>query len=200
MYVTKRQKEILDFITGFIQQRGYAPSLQEIGSRFGLSSLATVHKHLSRLEEKGLIRRSYNRGRSIELVPVNMTVEAVELPLLGLVAAGKPIEAVPEKETIAVPANMVGRRSTYVLQVKGDSMLDEQIRDGDYVVVEERTTAENGETVIALLKGEEVTLKKFYRENGYIRLQPANPAMKPIRVKEEDLRIQGIVIGVLRKY
>ena len=195
MYVTKRQKEILDFITGFIQQRGYAPSLQEIGSRFGLSSLATVHKHLSRLEEKGLIRRSYNRGRSIEL-----TVEAVELPLLGLVAAGKPIEAVPEKETIAVPANMVGRRSTYVLQVKGDSMLDEQIRDGDYVVVEERTTAENGETVIALLKGEEVTLKKFYRENGYIRLQPANPAMKPIRVKEEDLRIQGIVIGVLRKY
>jgi repressor LexA len=200
MYVTKRQKEILDFITGFIQQHGYAPSLQEIGSRFGLSSLATVHKHLSRLEEKGLIRRSYNRGRSIELVPVNMTVEAVELPLLGLVAAGKPIEAVPEKETIAVPANMVGRRSTYVLQVKGDSMLDEQIRDGDYVVVEERTTAENGETVIALLKGEEVTLKKFYRENGYIRLQPANPVMKPIRVKEEDLRIQGIVIGVLRKY
>jgi repressor LexA len=200
MYLTKRQKEILDFITGFIQQRGYAPSLQEIGSRFGLSSLATVHKHLSRLEEKGLIRRSYNRGRSIELVPVRMTVESVELPLLGLVAAGKPIEAVPGEETIAVPATMVGRRSTYVLQVKGDSMLDEQIRDGDYVVIEERTSAENGETVIALLKGEEVTLKKFYRENGYIRLQPANPAMKPIRVKEEDLRIQGIVIGVLRKY
>jgi repressor LexA len=200
MYATKRQKEILDFITGFIQQHGYAPSLQEIGSRFSLSSLATVHKHLNRLEEKGFIRRSYNRGRSIELVPVNMTVEAVKLPLLGLVAAGKPIEAVPEKETIAVPANMVGRRSTYVLQVKGDSMLDEQIRDGDYVVVEERTSAENGETVIALLRGEEVTLKKFYRENGYVRLQPANPVMKPIRVKEEDLRIQGIVIGVLRKY
>lgn len=200
MYLTKRQKEILDFITSFIQRRGYAPSLHEIGNHFNLSSLATVHKHLSRLEEKGLIRRSYNRGRSIELVPVKMRVEAVEIPLLGLVAAGKPIEAIQEEETIAVPANMVGRRSTYVLQVKGDSMLDEQIRDGDYVVVEERTTAENGETVIALLKGEEVTLKKFYRENGFIRLQPANPAMKPLRVKEEDLRIQGIVIGVLRKY
>src|SRR3990167_1046282 len=172
--LTKRQREILDYLNEFIQQHGYAPSLEEIGRRFSLSSLATVHKHLSNLQEKGFIRRAWNRSRSVELIPVHANARSLELPLLGYVAAGAPIEAVTGSETIAVPENLVGKRDTYVLQVKGDSMIDEQIRDGDYVVVEDRKTATNGEMVIALLGGAEVTLKKFYRDNGRVRLQPAN--------------------------
>ena len=150
--LTKRQREILDFLNEFIQQHGYAPSLEEIGRRFNLSSLATVHKHLTNLQEKGFIRRAWNRSRSVELVPARLGSRAVELPLLGYVAAGAPIEAVVGNETIAVPEDLVGKRDTYVLRVKGDSMIDEQIRDGDYVIVEDRKTAENGEMVIALLR------------------------------------------------
>jgi repressor LexA len=199
--LTKRQREILDFLNDFIQQHGYAPSLEEIGRRFGLSSLATVHKHLTNLQDKGLIKRAWNRSRALELVPTQVTVQAVELPLLGRVAAGTPIEAVQATETIFVPEDMVGRKSTYVLQVKGDSMIEEQIRDGDYVIVEDRQTARDGEMVIALLEGENVTLKKLFREGeGRIRLQPANSRMKPLYVDQDDLRIQGVVIGVLRKY
>src|SRR5213083_3604463 len=143
--LTKRQREILDYLNEFIAQHGYAPSLEEIGRRFGLSSLATVHKHLTNLQEKGLIKRAWNRSRALELVPTEVTVRAVELPLLGRVAAGTPIEAVQASETIFVPEDMVGRRDTYVLQVKGDSMIDEQIRDGDYVIVEDRKAARDGE-------------------------------------------------------
>ncbi len=198
--LTKRQREILDFLSDFIQQHGYAPSLEEIGRRFGLSSLATVHKHLTNLQEKGFIKRAWNRSRSIELVPARLTGRAVELPLLGYVAAGAPIEAVTTTETIAVPESLVGRRSTYVLRVRGDSMIDEQIRDGDLVIVEDRKTAENGEMVIALLRGTDVTLKKFYRENGRVRLQPANPAMAPIVVEASEVEIQGVVVGLMRKY
>jgi repressor LexA len=125
---------------------------------------------------------------------------AVELPMLGYVAAGAPIEAVAGSETIAVPEDLVGRRDTYVLRVRGDSMIDEQIRDGDFVVVEDRKTAENGEMVIALLGGSDVTLKKFYRDSGRVRLQPANPAMQPILVDPSSVQIQGVVVGVMRKY
>ena len=178
--LTKRQREIFDYLTDFIQQHGYAPSLEEIGKRFGLSSLATVHKHLTNLQEKGFIRRAWNRSRSVEVVPTK-TGRAVELPLLGYVAAGSPIEAVVGSESIAVPEDLIGKRETYVLRVRGDSMIDEQIRDGDFVIVEDRKTAENGEMVIALLEGSDVTLKKFYRENGHVRLQPANPSMSPHR-------------------
>ena len=135
MYLTRRQKEILDFLNGFIEREGYAPTIEEIAEHFSLRSLATVHKHLTNLQEKGLIRRAWNRSRALELVPTDMKVHAVELPLLGRVAAGSPIEAIEASETIFVPQNMVGRRETYVLQVKGDSMIDEQIRDGDYVIV-----------------------------------------------------------------
>src|ERR687898_2853445 len=183
MHLTRRQKEIFDFVGRHIGRKGYAPTIEEIGEHFGLSSLATVHKHLANLQEKGLIKRAWNRSRALELVPSEMTVRAVELPLLGRVAAGSPIEAIQATETIWVPEDMVGRGNTYVLQVKGDSMIDEQIRDGDYVIVEDRETARDGEMVIALLDGENVTLKKLYREPaGLIRLQPANAAMKPIFV------------------
>jgi repressor LexA len=198
--LTKRQREILDYLQEFIQQHGYAPSLEEVGRRFGLSSLATVHKHLTNLEEKGCIRRLWNRSRSVELLTARTGQRAVELPMLGYVAAGLPIEAVTGTETIAVPEDLVGRRDTYVLKVKGDSMIDEQIRDGDYVIVEDRKTAENGEMVIALLGGADVTLKKFYRENGRVRLQPANPAMQPMIVDAALVQLQGVVVGVMRKY
>jgi repressor LexA len=198
--LTKRQREILDYLSEFIQQHGYAPSLEEVGRRFGLTSLATVHKHLTNLQDKGCIKRTWNRSRSVELVGSRPAGRAVDLPLLGYVAAGVPIEAVAGSETIAVPEDFVGRRDTYVLRVRGDSMIDEQIRDGDYVVVEDRKSAENGEMVIALLRGSEVTLKKFYRENGRIRLQPANPTMRPILVEGDHVHIQGVVVGVMRKY
>src|SRR6478609_5333959 len=198
--LTKRQREILDYLNDFIQQHGYAPSLEEIGRRFGLSSLATVHKHLTNLQDKGFIKRAWNRSRSVELVSSRLGGRAVELPLLGYVAAGVPIEAVVGSETIAVPEDLVGKRDTYVLRVKGDSMIDEQIRDGDYVIVEDRRTADNGEMVIALLNGSDVTLTKRYRESGRIRLQPANPAMQPIIVQPDQVQVQGVVIGVMRRY
>ena len=200
MYLTRRQKEILDYLDRHISRKGYAPTIEEIGEHFGLSSLATVHKHLSNLQSKGLVKRDWNRSRALELVPTPVAVAAVELPLLGRVAAGSPIEAITASETIFVPEDMVGRRDTYVLQVKGDSMIDEQIRDGDLVVVEDRQTARNGEMVIALLDGTDVTLKKFYRENGHVRLQPANDAIEPIIVPAEAVQVQGVVVGVMRRY
>ena len=198
--LTKRQHEILDYLRDFIQQQGYAPSLEEIGRRFGLSSLATVHKHLTNLEEKGCIRRAWNRSRSVELLSARPGNRAIELPLLGYVAAGAPIEAITTSETIAVPQDLVGKKDTYVLRVRGDSMVDEQIRDGDFVIVEDRRTADNGEMVIALVGGTDVTLKKFYREAGRIRLQPANPAMQPLLLDPSQVQIQGVVSGVMRKY
>ncbi len=198
--LTKRQREILDYLNEFIDERGYAPSLEEIGRRFGLSSLATVHKHLTNLQDKGFIRRAWNRSRSVELVPSVMGGRALDLPLLGYVAAGAPIEAVVSAETVTVPEDLVGTRDTYALRVRGDSMIDEQIRDGDLVVVEDRQTAHNGEMVIALLDGADVTLKKFYRENGHVRLQPANERLQPIVVPADTVQVQGVVVGVMRRY
>jgi repressor LexA len=201
VHLTRRQKEILDFVAMHIETRGYAPTIEEIGDHFGLSSLATVHKHLTNLQQKGLIKRKCNRSRALELVPTEVTVRTVEVPLLGRVAAGTPIEAISSSETIFVPEDMLGRGETYVLQVKGDSMIDEQIRDGDYVIVENRQTARDGEMVIALLDGDNVTLKKLYRElGGVIRLQPANAQLDPLFVEAAKIRVQGVVIGVLRKY
>jgi repressor LexA len=200
VYLTRRQKEILSFVREHIEREGFAPTIEEIGGNFGLRSLATVHKHLSNLQDKGLLKRQTHRSRALELVSTDMGVRAVELPLLGRVAAGVPIEAVQATETIWVPEDLVGRQETYVLQVKGDSMIDEQIRDGDFVIVENRTEARDGEMVIALLDGENVTLKKLYREGARVRLQPANPTMAPLFVEASQMRIQGVVIGVLRKY
>jgi repressor LexA len=202
MPLTKRQKEILDYIESFIDDRGYAPSFEEIAESFGYSSLATVHEHLSNLERKGYIRKSYNESRSIELVGQESATPVVELPLLGAVAAGLPIEAIEEAETLAVPPDMISRRrDNYVLRVEGSSMIEEQIRDGDYIVVQAQDRAEDGQMVVALVGGESATVKKLYREaDGRVRLQPANPTMQPIFVDAHDLRIQGIVVGVIRKY
>jgi len=202
MPLTKRQREILDYIDGFIADQGYAPSFEEIAEHFGYSSLATVHEHLSNLERKGYIRKAYNESRSIELVEPGHGAATLELPLLGAVAAGLPIEAVPDNETVAVPPDMVRRqKENYVLRVEGNSMIEEQIRDGDYIVVQAQHTAEDGEMVVALVRGDSATVKKLYREpGGRIRLQPANPTMEPIIVDARDVRIQGVVVGVIRKY
>lgn len=202
MPLTKRQREILSFLTEYTDARGYAPSFEEIASRFNYNSLATVHEHLTNLERKGYIRRSYNESRAIEILPSEAFQRAVELPLLGLVAAGSPIEALSHQETIAVPDAFLRRSgSHYVLRVRGESMIDDHIEDGDYVVVNERQTADNGEMVIAMLEDAGATVKRYYRErDGRIRLQPANETMQPMYVHEDDVRIQGIVVGVLRRY
>jgi repressor LexA len=201
MFLTRRQKEILDHVRRHIERKGYAPTIEEIGEHFGLRSLATVHKHLANLQEKGLLRRQTYRSRALELVPAEVSRQSIELPLLGRVAAGVPIEAIQTVETVSVPENMVGRQETYALQVRGDSMIDEQIRDGDYVIVEKRPQANDGEMVIALLDGQNVTLKKLFREgDGRVRLQPANPQMTALIVPAASVSIQGIVVGVLRKY
>jgi repressor LexA len=200
VFLTKRQKELFDFLDGYLAQHGYAPTLEEIGSRFKLNSLATVHKHLTNLEQKGLIRRTWNHSRAIELVRQGTAKAAVELPLLGRVAAGRPIEALEAADSIAVPEDLIRRQNTFVLRVVGSSMIGDGILDGDYIVVEERPTAENGETVVATINGE-ATVKRFYRERpGRVRLQPANDAMEPLFVRDKDVDVRGVVVAVLRKY
>lgn len=202
MPLTRRQREILDYIEGYIAEHGYAPSFEEIARQFEFQSLATVHEHLTNLERKGYIRRTHNESRAIEIVPPKGQTGATELPLLGLVAAGEPIEAVTGGDAIAVPDELIPRRGrSYALKVRGRSMIDEQIKDGDYVVVHERNHADNGEMVIALVQGNSATVKRFYRESGgWIRLQPANPEHEPLRVHERDVLIQGVVVGVIRRY
>jgi len=206
MAITRRQREVYDFISEFVQKQGYSPSFEEIGEGLGLSSLATVHKHISNLEKKGLLTRDYNRSRSIDLLPpkgrlkqamsVNTTMV---LPLLGRIAAGQPIEAVETPETISL-ADFVRSKEVFVLEVRGDSMQDEHIMSGDYVLVEKAKTAHNGDIVVALVGGSDATLKRFYREGDSIRLQPSNATMQPIIVSAESVEVQGRVIGVLRKY
>lgn len=202
MPLTKRQREVLDFIADYIKSHRYAPSIEEIRQHFHLGSLATVHKHLKFLEKKKAIKRQAHQSRSIELLPTDefSFSRMAEVPLVGTIAAGQPIEAIEVPESLSIPEEMLGRGTTYVLKVRGESMIDEQIRDGDFVIIEERTNAENGETVVALLHDEEATLKKFYWEGSKVRLQPANPDIEPIIVDAEDVRIQGVVIGLLRKY
>jgi len=202
MPLTKRQREILTYLTSYTEQNGFAPSFEEIAESFRYSSLATVHEHLTNLERKGYIKRSYNESRAIEILPTEYNARSVELPLLGSVAAGSPIEMMEANETLAVPDSFIGRGGNhFVLRVRGNSMIEEQIRDGDFVVVNERQRADNGEMVIALVNGTSATVKKYYRErDGRIRLQPANDTMAPIYVHENDVSIQGIVVGVLRRY
>ncbi len=202
MALTRRQREILDFIEGFVRFRGYSPSFEEIAENFGYRSLATVHEHLSNLQEKGYIRKNYNESRSIELVETELKIAAVELPLQGAVAAGYPIEAIQDEECVCVPEDMIAGSTAehYVLRVRGDSMIDEQIRDGDFVIVQSRDTAYDGEMVIALVDGENATMKKLYREGAHVRLQPANPDLTPMYFEADRVAIQGIVIGVIRRY
>ena len=197
MHLTKRQREIYEYLRDHIRNRGYAPSIAEIGKQFHLSSPATVHKHVSHLEKKGLILKQQNLSRAIEVVPERGY--AASYPMLGEIVAGKPIEALDQQEVVELLPDD-GNKDIFVLRVKGNSMIEDHIQSGDYVIVERRNVAENGETVVALIDSDRATLKRFYRENGRIRLQPAHPSMKPIYLREGEFTIQGVVISVLRKF
>jgi len=199
MNLTPRQLEIVTFIREYFADHGYAPTMQEMADHLGVSR-PTVFEHIEALEAKGALQRQALRSRGIELAP-ELAGKASALPLVGRIAAGQPIEAIEEPEVLDLESLFRGRPGeTFVLQVRGDSMIEEQIRDGDYVIVEKRHDTRNGETVVALLDNGEATLKKFYREPDRIRLQPANAALRPIYVDPDGVRIQGVVIGVLRKY
>jgi repressor LexA len=207
MTLTKRQKEVLDFLVTFLNKHGYSPSFEEIGRSLRVTSLATVHKHITTLEKKGFIRRGYNQSRSIEILqlpkPVREQVsdrQVMELPLAGRIAAGRPLEAVEGNDTLSL-GDFARAGNSFVLQVKGNSMVEDHILDGDYIVVEQTQVANPGESVVALVRDSEATLKRFYREaGGKIRLQPANSEMHPIIVPAGEVKIQGRVVSVLRKY
>ena len=215
MALTKRQKQVYDFIADFVARNGYSPSFEEIGKGMELSSLATVHKHISNLEKKGLLKRDYNRSRSIDILApkgalkkslaaaaaassaANSAVHS--LPFMGRIAAGRPVETLENPETISL-ADITRSKDVYVLEVSGESMIDEHIMSGDYVLVEKTNTARNGEMVVALVDGNETTLKRLYKEDAQVRLQPSNATMPPIMVPAQAVAVQGRVIGVLRKY
>ena len=208
MALTKRQRQIYDFIAEFVESNGYSPSFEEIGAALGLSSLATVHKHINNLEAKKLLRRDYNRSRSIDVLPLPeglpsrarpLAVSGFELPLVGRIAAGRPIEQVETPETISL-TDFTRAKDVFVLQVMGESMQDEHIVNGDYVLVEKTASARDGEIVVALVNGSETTLKRLYRAGEQVRLQPSNAAMQPIMVPAEAVQVQGRVVAVLRKY
>jgi repressor LexA len=200
MSVTRRQRQVLDFITDFVQKNGYSPSYEEIARGLELRSLATVHKHISNLQKKGLLQRAHNRSRSIDVLPAKSKNKAVDsLQLMGRIAAGRPVEAVEVAESISL-GDIIGSRDVFALQVKGDSMCDEHILDGDFVLIEKVSTAREGEIVVALVRGSEATLKRFYLEGELVRLQPSNAEMKPIYVPTKQVAIQGRVLGMLRKY
>ena len=200
--LTKRQREILDFTNDFIKEKGYAPSMREIGDHFGLSSPATIHVHIKNLKEKGFLKTSLNEARSMELIPAQVKwTQAIELPLAGLITAGEPIEAVEQKETIAVPANFVkDDANSYVLKVKGESMIDEGIFDGDWVIIEQRSYARNGEIVVALVDKNEATLKYIEQYPNETVLIPANKTMEPMRYNPGQVEIQGVLVGQMRSY
>jgi repressor LexA len=201
MILTRRQKEICDYLEDYIATHGYAPTLEEIGAHFALSSLATVHKHLTNLERKGVISRKWNLSRAIEITLPTQATQAFALPLLGRVAAGAPIEAIETQDVLTIPEDFVRRpHNAFALRVQGESMIGEGILDGDFIVVESRPAADDGDTVVAVVNGEATVKKLYHQPNGQVRLQPANPQMTPIVVKGKDLEIRGVVVAVLRKY
>jgi repressor LexA len=207
MALTKRQKQVLDFIAGFVDENGYCPSYEEIARGLNLASLATVHKHISVLESKNYLKRGFNQSRSLELAPRYLQEQkrsakaaGPEIPLLGRIAAGSPVETVEQKETLSF-GDFTGSGETFALEVRGDSMIDDHICDGDLILVERVQQALDGDIVVALVNGSETTLKRFYREaEGMIRLQPANSALSPIVVPASSVEIQGRLLAVLRKY
>ncbi len=207
MALTRRQKEVVEFIAKFVDENGYSPSYGEIARGLNLASLATVHKHISALETKNYLKRGFNQSRSIEVAPKFIQEQrrhrqelSLEIPLLGRIAAGAPVESVEQRATLSF-ADFVGSKDTYALEVRGDSMIDDHICDGDMILVEKVNQAKDGDIVVALVSGSETTLKRYYREpNGAIRLQPANSTLKPIMVHPRDLQIQGRLMAVLRKY
>jgi len=200
MALTRRQREVLDVIRNFLQRQGYSPSLEEIGAELGLSSVATVHKHVSLLTEKGYLRRTWNQNRSIELTDADQA-HTSRLPVRGTIAAGRPIAIAESHDSVAVPHDMLrGPGRGYVLRVAGDSMADEQIRDGDLVVVEARQDVRDGETVVAALDGAGAGLRRYYREGDCVRLLPAGPSTEPIVAAAERVHVHGVAVGVIRKY
>lgn len=210
MALTRRQKDLLDYLANFIEKHGYSPSYEEIASGMNLTSLATVHKHIHSLESKGYLKRGFNQSRSLEISPKYLderrsysavpTTPDLEVPLLGRIAAGLPVESVANQETLAF-RDFMGNDTTYALQVRGDSMIEDHICNGDFVLVERVNSVRDGDIVVALVDGMETTLKRFYREPGeMIRLQPANSSMEPIMVPQNIVSVQGRVLAVLRKY
>ncbi len=208
-YLTERQRDILNFIREYQKERGVAPTHREICDRFGFSSYGTVYKHLSLLEKKGLIRRDWNQKRGVVLVddpaeakpaPVPAAASNMrELPLFGYIAAGRPLAVEVSDETISVPEHLTSRGENYVLKVRGDSMVDDGILDGDLVIIARREQADNGEMVVANVNGE-VTLKRLYREGARVRLQPANSMMSPIYAAAREVAVQGVVVGLMRRF
>jgi repressor LexA len=206
MALTKRQKQVLDFIAGFVEENRYCPSYEEIARGLSLASLATVHKHITLLEKKSYLKRGFNQSRSLELAPKYLQEQRrlrpapIEIPLLGRIAAGAPVEAMEQRETLSF-ADFAGHGDTYALEVRGESMIDDHICDGDVILLDRSAQVRDGDIVVALVAGAETTLKRFYRESGeMVRLQPANSALRPILVPSKDVRIQGRLLAVLRKY
>jgi repressor LexA len=207
MALTRRQKELMDFLSEFISKNGYSPSYEEIANGLKLASLATVHKHIQALQSKNYLRRSFNHSRSLEISERYFAEEKarhpaadISVPLLGRIAAGTPVEAIQNPETLQF-SDFAHSDSTFALQVRGDSMIEDHICNGDYVLVEKTDAIKNGEIVVALIGGSDATLKRYYHEaDGQIRLQPANSAMQPIFVQPEQLQVQGKVLAVMRKY
>jgi repressor LexA len=206
MALTKRQKQVLDFIANFVDENGYCPSYEEIARGLELASLATVHKHISVLETKSYLKRGFNQSRSLELSPKYLLEQrrtkpvVAEVPLLGRIAAGSPVESIEQRETLNF-ADFAGTGNNFALEVRGNSMIDDHICDGDLILLERVAQARDGDIVVALVAGNETTLKRFYREPGdMIRLQPANSTLKPIMVPARDVQIQGRLLAVLRKY
>jgi repressor LexA len=209
MALTKRQKQVLDYVADFVEKNGYSPSYEELAGGLGLASLATVHKHVLALEAKNYLSRSYNQSRSLQVSPKYLEEQrqysnhgvapSLEIPLLGRIAAGVPVESVADTETLNF-GDFTGNADTYALQVRGESMIEDHICDGDYVLVQKTDRVRDGEIVVAMVDGSETTLKRFHDEGEEVRLQPANSSMQPIRVKKSSLQIQGRVLAVLRKY
>ncbi len=201
MPVTARQKQVYEFIRRHLETRKQPPTIAEIGKQFQMSSSASVHSILSALEREGLIKRIPNVSRGIEIIKQESSADEYEIPLLGLVAAGQPIEAILAHETVSAPKNMMSRGRMFALRVRGDSMIEENIQDNDIIIVSSQETAENGQMVVALIDGNYATVKKFYREPDFIRLEPANPQFKPIFIKTPGrLQLQGVVRGLIRNY
>jgi repressor LexA len=206
MALTKRQKQVLDFISTFVDENGYCPSYDEIAKGLNLASLATVHKHISVLEGKNYLKRGFNQSRSLEVSPKYLQEQrrtkplSAEIPLLGRIAAGAPVEAIEQREVLNF-ADLTRTPDTFALEVRGDSMIDDHICDGDLILLERVAEAHDGDIVVALVAGCETTLKRFYREpDDMVRLQPANSALKPIMVPAHDVMVQGRLLAVLRKY
>ena len=201
MPVTARQRQVYEYICRYAENQKQPPTIAEIGKQFQMTSSASVHSILSALEREGLIKRIPNVSRGIEIVKQETAEDDYEIPLLGLVAAGQPIEAILTHETVSAPKNMIGRGRMFALRVRGDSMIDENIQDNDIIIVSSQQTAENGQMVVALIDGNYATVKKFYRESDFIRLEPANPQFKPIFIKTPGrLQLQGVVRGLIRNY